>query len=136
MSAATPLGNLGLSICYDVRFPSLYQRLSDAGATLIAVPAAFTRPTGAAHWQVLLQARAIENAAFVIAAAQTGRHEDGRETYGHSLAIGPWGEVLCDMGEQPGLALVDIDAEKVSEVRGRIPVTMHRRDIPPVRVVP
>ncbi|WP_296219108.1 carbon-nitrogen hydrolase family protein [uncultured Sphingomonas sp.] len=133
---ATPLGNLGLSICYDVRFPSLYQRLSDAGATLIAVPAAFTRPTGAAHWQVLLQARAIENAAFVIAAAQTGRHEDGRETYGHSLAIGPWGEVLCDMGEQPGLALVDIDAEKVSEVRGRIPVTMHRRDIPPVRVVP
>ena len=81
-------------------------------------------------------ARAIENAAFVIAAAQTGRHEDGRETYGHSLAIGPWGEVLCDMGEQPGLALVDIDAEKVSEVRGRIPVTMHRRDIPPVRVVP
>ena len=133
---ATLLGNLGLSICYDVRFPSLYQRLSDAGATLIAVPAAFTRPTGAAHWQVLLQARAIENAAFVIAAAQTGRHEDGRETYGHSLAIGPWGEVLCDMGEQPGLALVDIDAEKVSEVRGRIPVTMHRRDIPPVRVVP
>jgi predicted amidohydrolase len=133
---ATPLGNLGLSICYDVRFPSLYQLLSDAGATLIAVPAAFTRPTGAAHWQVLLQARAIENAAFVIAAAQTGRHEDGRETYGHSLAIGPWGEVLCDMGEQPGLALVDIDAEKVSEVRGRIPVTMHRRDSPPVRVVP
>ncbi|MDF2495188.1 carbon-nitrogen hydrolase family protein [Sphingomonas sp.] len=134
--ARTPLGDLGLSICYDIRFPSLYQRLSDAGATIISVPAAFTRPTGAAHWHILLQARAIENAAFVIAAAQTGRHEDGRETYGYSLAIDPWGAVLSDMGERPGLAVVAIDPQQVSDVRQRIPVTEHRREIPPVRVVP
>jgi predicted amidohydrolase len=130
----TPLGGLGLTICYDLRFPDLFRALSDAGATILSVPAAFTRPTGAAHWQVLLRARAIESAAFVIAAAQTGEHQDGRATYGHSLAIDPWGEILCDMADVPGLALVELDAQRVGEVRARIPVISHRRPIPPVTI--
>ncbi|GLS99720.1 amidohydrolase [Sphingobium jiangsuense] len=123
----TPWGRIGLSICYDLRFADLYRRLSDAGATLLLVPAAFTVPTGRAHWETLLRARAIESAAFLLAPAQTGRHEDGRETYGHSLAIDPWGEVLLDMGEEPGLALVDIDLARIDAVRARIPVLTHRR---------
>ncbi|MFL0418208.1 carbon-nitrogen hydrolase family protein [Sphingomonas sp. 179-I 2A4 NHS] len=130
----TPLGRLGLTICYDLRFPALFQVLSDAGATIIAVPAAFTRPTGAAHWHVLLRARAIESAAFVIAAAQTGEHEDGRATYGHSLAIDPWGEVLCDMDDAPGLEFVEIAPDRVADVRARIPVIAHRRPVPPATV--
>jgi predicted amidohydrolase len=129
---ATPLGKLGLSICYDLRFPDLYRTLSDAGATVLAVPAAFTRPTGAAHWHVLLRARAIEAGAYVIAAAQTGVHQDGRATYGHSLVVDPWGEVLLDMGEAAGLAVVDLDPARVDEVRARIPALRHRRAIPPV----
>lgn len=128
----TPLGMLGLSICYDVRFPDLYRALTDAGATLLAVPAAFTRPTGAAHWHVLLRARAIEAGVNVIAAAQAGEHEDGRSTYGHSLAIDPWGEVLLDMGAAAGLGFVEIDAAQVDSVRGRVPAISHRRAIPPV----
>ncbi len=136
VAAATPAGLLGLSICYDLRFPALYQALSGAGATLLAVPSAFTRPTGAAHWHVLLRARAVECAAFVIAAAQTGIHADGRETFGHSLVVDPWGEVLLDMGEVPGVAVIDIDAAAVAEVRGRLPVTGHRRAIPQVRIAP
>ncbi len=128
----TPIGPLGLSICYDLRFPDLYRALSDAGAEILVVPAAFTRPTGRAHWETLLRARAIENAAFVIAAAQTGVHEDGRATHGHSLAIDPWGIVLRDMGAGAGLSLVEIDLKQVAEVRGRIPVIAHRRAIPPV----
>ena len=128
----TPVGRLGLSICYDLRFAALYAALSQAGATVLAIPAAFTRPTGAAHWHVLMRARAIESAAFVIAAAQTGTHEDGRETFGHALAVDPWGEVLVDMEESPGLALVEIDPARVEEVRGRIPVIDHRRSIPEV----
>lgn len=128
----TPLGPLGLAICYDLRFPDLFRALSDAGATLFAVPAAFTRPTGAAHWHVLLRARAIEAGAFVLAAAQTGTHADGRTTYGHSLAIDPWGELLCDMGEAPGLAFVDLDPARLDAVRARIPALRHRRAIPPV----
>ena len=100
----TPVGKLGLTICYDLRFPALFERLSEAGADVIAVPAAFTVPTGKAHWQVLLRARAIEAELFVVAAAQAGRHEDGRETYGHSLVVDPWGEVLLEMGGEPGLA--------------------------------
>ena len=135
MVVATPLGRLGLSICYDLRFADLYRALTEAGATLIAVPAAFTRPTGAAHWEVLLRARAIESAAFVIAAAQTGRHEDGRETWGRSLAIDPWGTILHDAGDGAGLSLVPIDPAAVDEARGRIPVLSHRRAIPPVEVV-
>jgi len=128
----TPVGAIGLSICYDLRFPDLYRALSDAGATVLAIPAAFTRPTGAAHWHVLLRARAIEAAAFVVAAAQTGAHEDGRATYGHSLVVDPWGEVLLDMGEAAGVGFADIDPAHVAEVRSRIPVLDHRRPIPPV----
>lgn len=131
----TPLGRLGLSICYDLRFPDLYRALSDAGAEVIAVPAAFTRPTGAAHWHTLLKARAIEAGLFVIAAAQTGVHEDGRATYGHSLAIDPWGEVLLDMGEAPGLGFADIDPARIEDVRSRLPAIRHRRAIPPVEVI-
>jgi deaminated glutathione amidase len=125
----TPWGRLGLSICYDLRFPDLFRALSDAGATMLAVPAAFTVPTGRAHWHVLLRARAIEAGAFVLAAAQAGRHADGRTTYGHSLAVDPWGEVLLDMGQAPGVALVDLDPVRVDQVRARIPALRHRRAI-------
>jgi len=128
----TPVGRVGLSICYDLRFPDLYRALSDAGATVLAVPAAFTQGTGAAHWHVLLRARAIEAGAFVLAAAQTGTHDDGRTTYGHSLAVDPWGEVLLDMGEAAGLAMVDLDPARLDTVRARIPALRHRRAIPPV----
>ena len=129
VAADTPLGRLGLSICYDLRFPDLYRTLSDAGATLLSIPAAFTVPTGQAHWHVLLRARAIEAGVFVIAAAQVGSHEDGRETYGHSLVVDPWGKVLLDMGEEPGLGFVDLDLTQVDEVRGRLPAIRHRRPI-------
>lgn len=131
----TPLGVLGLAICYDLRFPDLFRALSDAGATLLSIPAAFTRPTGAAHWHVLMRARAIEAAAFVIAAAQTGVHEDGRATYGHSLVSDPWGEILLDMGEAPGLAFAEIDPARVADARARVPVLQHRRSIPPVETL-
>ena len=130
--AETPWGRLGLSICYDIRFPALYQALTGAGATILAVPAAFTRPTGAAHWHVLLRARAIEGACFVVAAAQTGVHEDGRATYGHSLVVDPWGEVLLDMGEAPGLGFAEIDPVLQEDVRARVPALKHRRAIPEV----
>ena len=129
--AHTPWGDLGMSICYDLRFPDLYRSLSDGGATMLAVPAAFTVPTGAAHWHVLLRARAIEAAGFVIAAAQVGRHEDGRATFGHSLVIDPWGEVLLDMGEAEGIGFVDLDPARLADVRSRIPALRHRRPIPP-----
>jgi len=132
----TPLGRLGLGICYDLRFAALFTALSAAGATVLSIPAAFTRPTGVAHWHVLMRARAIESAAFVVTAAQTGRHEDGRETYGHSLVVDPWGEVLLDMGEAPGIGFAEIDPGAVAAVRGRIPVLDHRRPIPPVEVMP
>jgi predicted amidohydrolase len=130
----TPWGRLGLSICYDIRFPDLYRALSDAGVMIFAVPAAFTVPTGEAHWHVLLRARAIEAGAFVIAAAQTGRHEDERTTYGHSLAIDPWGDVLLDMGEPAALGFIDLDMARVGDVRGRIPALAHRRPVGPVEV--
>ena len=127
----TPLGTLGLSICYDLRFADLYTTLSNYGATAFAVPAAFTVPTGEAHWHILLRARAIEAAAFVVAAAQVGRHEDGRTTYGHSLVVDPWGRVLLDMGgEETGLGFVDLDLAAVEEVRARLPAIWHRRPIP------
>ncbi len=131
----TPAGMLGTSICYDVRFPDLYRALSDAGATLLSVPAAFTQPTGRAHWEVLLRARAIEAGAFVVAAAQTGIHADGRATYGHSLVIDPWGDVILDMREAAGLQFADIDPARLDDVRARIPVLSHRRAIPRVTVV-
>lgn len=130
----TPAGRLGLSICYDLRFPDLYRALSDAGATVLSVPAAFTRPTGAAHWHLLLRARAVEAAAFVVAAAQAGEHEDGRATYGHSLVVDPWGEVIADAGDAPGLAFAMLDPARVADVRARIPVLAHRRPIPAVEV--
>ena len=128
----TPVGRLGLTICYDLRFPALFERLSEAGAEVIAVPAAFTVPTGRAHWQVLMRARAIEAELFIIAAAQAGHHEDGRDTYGHSLVADPWGEILLEMEGQPGLAVVDIDLGRIADVRSRIPVHNHRKAIPPV----
>lgn len=134
--ASCPLGALGLSICYDVRFPALYQGLSSSGATVLSIPAAFTVPTGEAHWHVLLRARAIENACWVIATAQSGVHEDGRKTYGHSLVIDPWGQIVLDMGEGTGIGYADIDADTVSAVRARIPVIAHRRAIPAVEVRP
>lgn len=132
---STPVGATGLSICYDLRFADLYRALSNAGATVLTVPAAFTRPTGEAHWHILLRARAIESGAFVIAAAQTGAHEDGRATYGHSLVIDPWGHVLLDMGESVGVGFADIDLERVADVRAQVPVITHRRAIPAVEVI-
>ena len=128
--AESPAGKLGLSVCYDLRFPDLYRTLTDAGATIVAVPAAFTVPTGEAHWHILLRARAIEAGAFVVAAAQVGRHEDGRETYGHSLVVDPWGRVLLDMGSERGIGFAELDLEEVEAVRGRLPAIRHRRPIP------
>jgi deaminated glutathione amidase len=130
--AESPLGPLGLAICYDMRFPELFAQFAKAGVRALAIPSAFTVPTGKAHWHTLLRARAIESAAFVIASAQSGKHEDGRETYGHSLVVDPWGEILLDMGEGEGLGFVDIDLARVDEVRAQIPVHLNRRDIPTV----
>lgn len=125
----TPFAKLGLSICYDVRFPSLYRRLAQAGAEILCVPAAFTRQTGKAHWKTLLTARAIENGAFVIAPAQGGLHEDGRETYGHSMIIGPWGEVLAEAsGDAPGVIVADINLKDAHDARARIPNLGLERD--------
>ena len=120
---------LGLSICYDLRFPSLYRHYGQAGADIIAVPAAFTRPTGEAHWESLLRARAIETGSFVIAPAQGGPHEDGRTTYGHSLIIGPWGDILAHLdSDEPGYICADIDITDVAEARRRIPAWNHDPD--------
>lgn len=126
----TPVGKLGLTICYDLRFPGLFARLAEAGADVIAVPAAFTVPTGKAHWHILLRARAIEAGLFVIAAAQVGHHEDGRQTFGHSLVIDPWGDILLDMGERSGIGFADVDLKRIGDVRSRIPALSHRRAIP------
>ncbi|WP_310467949.1 carbon-nitrogen hydrolase family protein [Sphingomonas sp.] len=128
----TPVGALGLTICYDLRFPALFAALAEAGAQVIAVPAAFTVPTGKAHWEVLLRARAIEAGLFVVAAAQHGSHDDGRHTYGHSLVIDPWGEVLLDAGEASGVEFAEIDLARIDEVRARVPALAHRRPIPAV----
>ena len=126
--AETPWGGLGMTICYDLRFPGLYRDLTHAGAFMLSVPSAFTRPTGEAHWEVLLRARAIENAAYVFAPAQCGEHPHGRLTYGHSLIIDPWGTVLADGGEEPGYIMADIDPAKVTEVRRSLPSLTHDRD--------
>lgn len=125
----TPVGKLGLTICYDLRFPALFARLAEANADVIAVPAAFTVPTGKAHWEVLLRARAIEAGLFIVAAAQSGHHEDGRNTYGHSLVVDPWGEVLLDMNEGPGVAFAEIELSRITDVRSRVPALSHRRPI-------
>lgn len=128
--ADTPVGKLGLSICYDIRFPALFEALGRARCDCIAIPAAFTVPTGSAHWHVLQRARAIEASAFVVAAAQVGVHEDGRQTYGHSLVVDPWGEVLLDIGgEQAGLEFADIDLTRIAAVREQVPSLANRREI-------
>lgn len=131
--ADLPWLRLGLTICYDVRFPQLFQALANAGATMIAVPAAFTQTTGEAHWHVLLRARAIETGCYVIAAAQSGHHEDGRNTYGHSVIIDPWGRIVAEAEGEPGVILADIDPELSRATRQRIPALTNRRDfVPPV----
>lgn len=124
-----PVGQatLGLSICYDLRFPTLYTALTDAGADILAIPAAFTVPTGKAHWEILLRARAIEAGVFVVAAAQSGAHQDGRATYGHSMVIDPWGDVLLEMGTETGVGLCDIDLNDVAKIRSRVPAITNRR---------
>jgi predicted amidohydrolase len=130
--AETPWGGVGMSVCYDIRFAALYRALSDGGATILTVPAAFTVPTGRAHWHLLLRARAVESACYLIAAAQTGVHEDGRATFGHSLVVDPWGEVLLDMGQDAGLGFADLDPARIADVRSRVPVLKHRRPVPEV----
>jgi predicted amidohydrolase len=125
--AALPWGRLGMTICYDLRFPTLHRALAETGASFIASPAAFTKQTGEAHWHVLLRARAIENTAFVFAAAQGGHHEDGRDTFGHSLVIDPWGRILAEGGTEPGVVMAKIDTAEVATVRARIPSLQHGR---------
>jgi predicted amidohydrolase len=129
--ARTPFAQIGMTVCYDVRFPALYRCLAQAGAEILTVPAAFNHITGAAHWETLLRARAIETGAFVLAPAQTGFHAEtggkGRRTYGHSLAIAPWGEILADGGDQPGVTFVDLDLSQIAKARARIPSLLHDR---------
>jgi predicted amidohydrolase len=122
-----PWGRLGVTVCYDLRFPALYRALAEAGASFLSIPAAFTRQTGEAHWHVLLRARAIENGCFVFAAAQGGRHENGRETFGHSLVVDPWGKILAEGGTEPGVILADVDPAQVAAARSRIPSLVHGR---------
>lgn len=125
--ADLPWGKLGLSICYDLRFPHLYRAFGQAGCSFIAIPAAFTKTTGEAHWHILQRARAIENACFVVAAAQGGRHANGRQTYGHSLILGPWGDILAEGGTDPGIIVAKIDPAEVAAARARIPALRHDR---------
>lgn len=125
--ARLPWGMLGMTICYDLRFPQLYRSLAEAGADILSTPACFTRKTGEAHWSVLQRARAIENGAFMISAAQAGLHEDGRETFGHSMIVDPWGRVLAEAGAEPGVILASVDVSEVAAVRGRIMSLAHGR---------
>jgi predicted amidohydrolase len=122
-----PWGRLGVTICYDLRFPALYRALAEAGATMLAIPSAFTKQTGEAHWHVLNRARAIENGCFVFAAAQGGKHESGRETFGHSLIVDPWGRVLAEGGAEPGVVVAEIDVGEITKARARIPSLEHGR---------
>lgn len=130
VSVEAPVGRLGLAVCYDIRFPALFEALGRHGCDVISIPAAFTMPTGDAHWHLLQRARAVEASAFVVAAAQTGRHADGRETYGHSLVVDPWGEVLLDMGDAPGLGYAELDPARIATVRAQLPSLANRRAIP------
>ena len=125
--ADLPWGRLGMTICYDLRFPALYRALAEAGASFLAIPAAFTKQTGEAHLQVLMRARAVENGCFVFAAAQGGAHENGRSTYGHSLVVDPWGQVLAEASDEPGVILADVDPAAIAAARGRIPSLQHGR---------
>jgi len=128
VTAELPWGRLGMTVCYDLRFPQLYRALAHAGADFLTVPSAFTRYTGQAHWHVLLRARAIETGCYVFAPAQCGVHAEGRETYGHSLIVAPWGEILADGGEQPGVVMAEIDPALVAEARSMVPALSHDRD--------
>jgi deaminated glutathione amidase len=128
-TVATPLGKLGLTICYDIRFPAIFEELGRQKCDVIAIPAAFTVPTGEAHWHLLQRTRAVESSAFVVAAAQAGKHEDGRSTYGHSLVVDPWGDVVLDMGDDAGLAFVELDPARIAEVRAQLPSLANRRPI-------
>jgi deaminated glutathione amidase len=127
IAADLPWGRLGLTICYDLRFPALYRALAEAGASFLAIPSAFTRQTGEAHWHVLIRARAIENTCYVLAAAQGGRHENGRETFGHSLVVDPWGRVLAEGGAEPGVVMAEIALAEIAAARKRIPSLQHGR---------
>jgi predicted amidohydrolase len=127
VTADLPWGRLGLTICYDLRFGYLYRTLAQAGAAFLSVPAAFTRPTGQAHWHVLMRARAIETGCFVLAPAQCGEHAEGRKTYGHSLIVAPWGEILAEAGEEPGFILAEIDPALVDQARSMVPALRHDR---------
>lgn len=130
VTVETPLGRLGLAVCYDIRFPALFEALGRKSCDVIAIPAAFTVPTGKAHWHLMQRARAVEASAYVVAAAQVGRHEDGRATYGHSLVIDPWGDIVLDMGgETAGLGFADIDPARIAEVRAQLPSLANRRAI-------
>jgi len=122
-----PWGRLGLSVCYDLRFPALYRALAEAGASFLAIPSAFTRQTGEAHWHVLMRARAIENGAYVLAAAQGGRHENGRDTFGHSLVVDPWGRIVAEGGTEPGVVFATIDPAEVVAARAKVPSLQHGR---------
>src|SRR6186713_2426825 len=122
-----PWGRLGLTVCYDLRFPALYRALAEAGATMLAIPSAFTKQTGEAHWHVLIRSRAIENGCFVFAAAQGGRHENGRDTFGHSLIIDPWGRIIAEGGTEPGVIVAEINPAEVANARARIPSLQHGR---------
>jgi len=125
--ASLPWGRLGLSVCYDLRFPQLYRTLAKNGAEILTVPSAFTETTGKAHWHVLLRARAIENGCFVVAPAQGGTHANGRKTYGHSLIIGPWGDILAEAGTDPGIVTAELDLAEIAAVRARLPSLQHDR---------
>jgi predicted amidohydrolase len=132
--AELPWGRLGMSVCYDLRFPYLYRALAQAGAEILTIPSAFTVPTGRAHWHVLMRARAIETGCFVLAPAQWGEHAEGRKTYGHSLIVAPWGEILADAGEGVGVITAELDLDKVAEARRMVPSLRHdRRFAPPDR---
>jgi deaminated glutathione amidase len=125
--ADLPWGRLGLTVCYDLRFPALYRALAEAGATMLTIPSAFTKQTGEAHWHVLIRTRAIENGSFVFAAAQGGKHENGRDTYGHSLIVDPWGRIIAEGGTEPGVVMAEIDPAQIANARARIPSLQHGR---------
>jgi nitrilase len=129
VTAATPVGRIGMTVCYDIRFPALFHRLSVLGTDVLVVPAAFTVPTGQVHWQPLLQARAIESLVYVVAAGQWGEHAGGRKTYGHSIVIGPWGEILAELDAGPGIVCVDLDMIRLQQLREKFPVVAHRREL-------
>src|SRR5215468_8988 len=133
--AETPWGVLGMTVCYDLRLPHLYRALAQAGADFLAIPSAFTVPTGRAHWHVLLRARAIESGCFVFAPAQWGEHAGGRKSYGHSLIVDPWGEILADGGEEPGFVTARIDPARIAEARGMVPSLQHDRAFTPPEVI-